>query len=221
MANDRDIPVDQLPAVLPDPDSEEWTRLLVASGIERDDAIARLYPQLLRIARFEARRRAGRLGIDGPEIDDVAHQAASDALIAIVSKLEQFRGESRFTTWAYKFVVFEVSTKLRRHFWRAPPIAMDTEDWERLPDRFGIDPDREYERRALIDAMREAVESTLTVHQREIFVAIVLQGTPLDVVVERQGSNRNAVYKTLFDARRKLRAALAANGHLEVEEVKG
>jgi RNA polymerase sigma-70 factor, ECF subfamily len=221
MANGPDIPVDERQVALPDPESEEWTRLLSAPGDQRDAAIARLYPYLLRVARAEARRRAGRFGIDGPEIDDIAHQAASDALIAIVAKLETFRGESRFTTWAYKFVVFEVSTKLRRHFWRAPSTAMDAEGWERLPDRFGVEPDREYERRVLVDAMRVAVESTLTVHQREVFVAIVLQGTPLDVVVEQQGSNRNAIYKTLFDARRKLRGALAANGHLEIEGVKG
>jgi RNA polymerase sigma-70 factor (ECF subfamily) len=201
-----------------DSESEAWVRSLGASGNEREDAIARLHALLLRVALFEARRRADRLGIDGPELDDLAHQAASDALLAIVAKLEQFRGESRFTTWAYKFAVFEVSTKFRRHFWTAPSIGMDSEEWERLPDRFGVEPDRASERRALIDAMHEAVETSLTDHQREIFVAIVLRGTPLDVVVEQLGSNRNAVYKTLFDARRKLRAVLAANGHLDIDE---
>jgi RNA polymerase sigma-70 factor (ECF subfamily) len=197
-----------------DPESEAWIRSLAASGGERDEAISSLYALLLRVARFEARRRADRLGIDGPELDDLAHQAASDALVAILAKLEQFRGDSRFTTWAYKFVVFEVSTKFRRHFWKAPPVAMDLEEWERLPDRFGVEPDRASERRALIDALKTAVESSLTAHQREIFVAIVLRGTPLDVVVEQLGSSRNAVYKTLFDARSKLRRVLAANGYL-------
>jgi RNA polymerase sigma-70 factor (ECF subfamily) len=97
---------------------------------------------------------------------------------------------------------------------------MGTEEWERLPDRFGIEPDQQSERRELIDAVREAVGSALTVHQREVFVAIVLRGTPLDVLVEQLGSSRNAIYKTLFDARRKLRGALAANGYLERDEVK-
>jgi RNA polymerase sigma-70 factor (ECF subfamily) len=220
MRAEPNVPADERRAASFDPESQEWMRSLNSSGDTHDDAIARLHAQLLRIARFEARRRADRLGIDGPEFDDLAHQAASDALVAIVAKLHQFRGESRFTTWAYKFVVFEVSTKFRRHFWNAPPVPMGTEEWERLPDRFGIEPDQQSERRELIDAVREAVGSALTVHQREVFVAIVLRGTPLDVLVEQLGSSRNAIYKTLFDARRKLRGALAANGYLERDEVK-
>jgi len=203
-----------------DPESEEWVRGLKGVGSERDAAIARLHALLLRVARLEAGRRSSQLRVDGPELDDLANQAASDALIAIVAKLDQFRGESRFTTWAYKFAVFEVSTKVRRHFWRSPPIAMGTEEWERLPDRFGVEPDRASERRELIDAMRDAVTSALSEHQRQVFVAIVLHGTPLDVLVEQLGSNRNAIYKTLFDARRKLRAVLAANGYLDSKEVR-
>ncbi|HWD24355.1 MAG TPA: sigma-70 family RNA polymerase sigma factor [Acidimicrobiales bacterium] len=203
-----------------DLESEAWIRSLGGSGNERDDAIARLHALLLRVARSEARRRANSLRIDGPELDDLAHQAASDALVAIVAKLEQFRGESRFTTWVYKFAVFEVSTKFRRHYWKSPPVAMESEEWERLPDRFGVEPERALERRALIDAMHEAVETSLTAHQREIFVAIVLRGTPLDVMVEQSGSNRNAIYKTLFDARGKLRDVLAANGHLGTERAR-
>ena len=204
-----------------DPDSEAWVRSLGASGVERDDAIGRLYELLVRVARAEARRRADRLGITGPEVEDLATQAASDALVAIVAKLDRFRGESRFSTWAYKFAIFEVSTKFRRHFWTARTTPMDSEEWERLPDRFGIEPDRIAERRELIDAMRVAVESALSARQREIFVAIVLRGVPLDVLVAQLGSSRNAIYKTLFDARRKLRAALVANGHLDSDEVRG
>ena len=140
--------------------------------------------------------------------------------VAIVAKLDQFRGESRFSTWVYKFAIFEVSTKFRRHFWTKPTTPMDPEEWERLPDRFGVEPDQLAERRELIDAMHIAVETALTARQRQIFVAIVLRGVPLDVLVEQLGSNRNAIYKTLFDARRKLRVALAANGHLDDDEVR-
>ena len=67
------------------------------------------------------------------------HQAAADALMDIIAKLGQFRGESRFTTWAYKFVIFEVSAKVGRHYWRHLGAAMAAEDWDRLPDRFGLD----------------------------------------------------------------------------------
>lgn len=203
-----------------DPESEAWVRSLGTSGAEREDAVRQLHELLVRAARAEARRRADHLGITGPEVVDLAIQAASDALVTIVAKLDQFRGESRFSTWAYKFAIFEVSTKFRRHFWTTPTTPMGPEEWERLPDRFGIEPDNIAERRELIDAMHVAVTSALTARQREIFVAIVLRGVPLDVLVEQLGSNRNAIYKTLFDARRKLRAALAANGHLDRDEVR-
>jgi RNA polymerase sigma-70 factor, ECF subfamily len=88
---------------------------------------------LLRVARAEVRRRGGQLRISGPELDDLAHQAAADAVVAIIAKIGEFRGESRFTTWAYKFVIFEVSGKIGRHFWRQPQVPMDTADWDRLP----------------------------------------------------------------------------------------
>jgi RNA polymerase sigma-70 factor (ECF subfamily) len=135
-------------------------------------------------------------------------------VIAIVAKLEQFRGESRFTTWAYKFVILEVSSKLGRHFWRHPPAPLGPDDWDRLPDRFGLAPELESEWRDLLDALRAAIDETLTARQRQVFVALVVHGIPLDALVEELGTNRNAIYKVMFDARRKLRAELVTNGYL-------
>jgi RNA polymerase sigma-70 factor, ECF subfamily len=195
-----------------DRESAEWLREL--TGGQREAAQARLHAELLRIARGEMRRRAGRLRVTGPELDDLTHQAAADALLAIIAKLGQFRGESRFATWAYKFVIFEVSTKVGRHYWRNPTVSLEAEDWDRLPDRFGFDPAQEAEWRDLLAALRRAVDEELTARQRRVFVAIVLNGVPLDALVIELASNRNAIYKTLFDARRKLRAALAAHGYL-------
>jgi RNA polymerase sigma-70 factor (ECF subfamily) len=203
----------EVPAGL-DAESAEWLQELAATGSRRDAALARLHERLLRIARKETARRAPRLAITGPELDDVAHQAAADALLAITAKVGQFRGESRFTTWAYKFVIFEVSAKIGRHFWRHPTVPMDAEDWERLPARFGFDPAHQAEWRDLLAALRRAVDTELTPRQREVFVAIVLNDVPLDTLVLPLASSRNAIYKMLFDARRKLRAALAANGYL-------
>ena len=197
-----------------DAESAEWLRALAAAGPRREAALARLHELLVRIARGEARRRGPRLQLTGPELDDLAYQAAADALIAITGKLGQFRGESRFTTWAYKFVIFEVSAKIGRHFWRHPSVPFDAEDWERLPDRFGFDPAQEAEWRDLLAALHRAVDEVLTARQRRVFIAIVLHGVPLDTLVIELASNRNAIYKTLFDARRKLRAALAANGYI-------
>jgi RNA polymerase sigma-70 factor (ECF subfamily) len=200
-----------------DPDSLWWVSSLSGAAEEKETAQVRLHDLLLRTARSEVRRRSGHLQITGPELDDVAHQAASDALIAITSKVEQFRGESRFTTWAYKFVIFEVSTKIGRHFWRHPRVPMDAEDWDRLPDRFGLAPASESEWRDLVAALYRAVDEVLTDRQRRIFVALVVNGVPLDALVAELGSNRNAIYKTMFDARRKLRAELVANGYLDTE----
>jgi RNA polymerase sigma-70 factor (ECF subfamily) len=197
-----------------DPESAEWLRVLGYTGPRREEALTRLHGMLVRIARNEARRRGPRLRITGPELDDLAYQAAADALVAITGKLGQFRGESRFTTWAYKFVIFEVSAKIGRHFWRHPAVPFDTEDWDRLPDRFGFDPAQQAEWRDLLGALHRAVDDKLTARQRAVFVAIVLNNIPLDTLVIELGTNRNAIYKTLFDARRKLRAALAANGYI-------
>jgi RNA polymerase sigma-70 factor, ECF subfamily len=198
-----------------DDESAGWLRALSEAGSRREAALARLHEMLLRIARSEAARRAPRLRIAGPELDDLAHQAAADALVAITGKIDQFRGESRFTTWAYKFVIFEVSTKIGRHFWRHPAAPLDAEDWERLPGRFGADPAHQAEWGDLFAALRRAVDSELTARQREVFVAIVLNEVPLDALVIHLGSSRNTIYKVLFDARRKLRAALVANGYLD------
>jgi len=197
-----------------DAESAEWLQTLAGTGPRREAALARLHEMLVRIARAEVRRRGPRLRITGPELDDLAYQAAADALLAITGKLGHFRGESRFTTWAYKFVIFEVSAKIGRHFWRHPAVPVDAEDWDRLPDRFGFDPAREAEWRDLLAALHRAVDEKLTVRQRAVFVAIVLNNVPLDTLVIELASNRNAIYKTLFDARRKLRAALVANGYM-------
>jgi RNA polymerase sigma-70 factor (ECF subfamily) len=197
-----------------DPDSGQWIRELGGAEPQREAALARLHGLLLRIARSELRRRGSQLRISGPELDDLAYQAAADALLAITVKLRQFRGESKFTTWAYKFVIFEVSAKIGRHFWATPAVPMDTEDWERLPDRLGLDPARETERRELADVVRRAVDEHLTLRQRQIFVAIVINGVPMDALVTELGTTRNTIYKTMFDARRKLRDALTASGYL-------
>jgi RNA polymerase sigma-70 factor (ECF subfamily) len=201
-----------------DPDSARWLQALADDGPRRESALAELYAMLLRAARYEAARRGPRVQITGPELEDLAGQAAGDALLAITRKVAQFRGESRFTTWAYKFVVFEVSAKIARHFWRHPTVPLDAERWDRLPDRFGLDPAQELEWRDLLAALRRAVDTELTPRQREVFVAIALNDVPPDALAIRLGSNRNALYKMMFDARRKLRAALAANGYVHDEE---
>jgi RNA polymerase sigma-70 factor (ECF subfamily) len=201
-----------------DPDrSSWWLTALSGSGADRDEALTRLHGMLLRVAAREVHRRGPAAGIGGPELDDVAQQAAGDATVAILAKLDTFRGESRFTTWAYRFVVLEVSSKLGRHYWRRPAVRLEAEEWDRLPARFGVDPPGHAQQRELIEAVRRAVDETLTDHQRGLFVAIVVNGVPLDALVARTGSSRGAIYKAICDARRKIRSFLIANGYLDNE----
>jgi RNA polymerase sigma-70 factor (ECF subfamily) len=199
-----------------DPESRRWLKTLDEGSPSRDEALAELHQLLLRAAHAELGRRRGRHPLAGPELEDLAHQAAHDAMLGIVNKLGQFRGESRFTTWAYKFVILEVSSKLGRHFWQRPTVRLEGAEWDRLPDRFGVSPHDHAAQAELVTALRRAVSDELTEHQRRVFVALVVDGVPLEALAIELGSNRNAIYKTMFDARRKLRAALVTNGHMEV-----
>lgn len=199
-----------------DAETEEWLESL--RGPRPEEATGRLFKLLLRVARGEIRRRNSAGVITGPEVDDLAHQAAADAVLLITRRIDDFRGESRFTTWACCFVIFEVSSKLGRHFWSHPLAGGDVPDWERLPDRFGVLPAEAAESRDLIAAVRVGVETCLTEKQREVFTAIVLQGIPLDALVIRMETNRNALYKIMFDARQKLRKELAARGFINPTE---
>jgi RNA polymerase sigma-70 factor, ECF subfamily len=203
-----------------DADSAGWVGRLTARGHDRESAVRDLHDLLVRAARREVRRRSAVAGFSGRELDDLATQAADDATYAVLAKVDQFRGESRFTTWAYRFVVLEVSHKVGRHFWRQPRAALTEEDWERLPDVLGAPPDHVVEVRELTRAVRRAVEVDLTDHQRLVFEAAVLNGIPLDALAVRNDTTRNALYKTLFDARRKIRAHLVANGYLGDEQSK-
>jgi RNA polymerase sigma-70 factor (ECF subfamily) len=203
-----------------DAESQMWVGALShASSAERYAAEARLHEMLLRIARSELHRRNASLRISGRELDDLAYQAAADAMMAITRKLSTFRGESRFATWAYKFVILEVSAKIGRNFWRERGVSFDAEDWDRLPDPFGLHPAGEAEGRDLAAALCSAVEEELTERQRRVFVALVLNGVPLDALIIELDTNRNAIYKMMFDTRRKLRAALVAKGYLSSNDV--
>ena len=175
--------------------------------------MATLRDALLRVASHELSRRRGQLGsIRGPEFDDLAQQAANDALMNILDRLDDFRGLSRFTTWAYKFTMFEVSGKVARHAWRRHPPNRDELAIERLPDSLAPRPGDRLEQHEQLKALSEAIDE-LTERQREVFVAIALNDVPIDVLAIQLGTNRNALYKNLFDARRNLRASMAAAGH--------
>jgi RNA polymerase sigma-70 factor (ECF subfamily) len=202
-------------AIALDRESAEWLRGLQADGPEREQAIERLHALLLRVARGEAARRRGTLPDRALEdVDDLCVQAASDALMAILDKLNTYRGAARFTTWAYKFAIYETSSRLRRHAWRQRKVEMDDTIWDRLPDT-AVAPLQRLERNQLMAALERAVREQLTERQRMIFQSVTVHDVPIDVLAERLASTRGAIYKTLHDARRKLRQALIEAGYGE------
>ena len=194
--------------------SRRWVERLRSDGPRHDHCLRELHALLLRVARREVHRRRSWLGgATGPELDDVAQQCANDALLGVIENLDSYRGDSRFTTWAYRLVVNHVSTKTRRHLWNGPQVHFGDANWDHLTDRLMPSPQGRSEQRAQLEALREAVQEILTARQREVFVSVALNDVPIDAVASRLDSNRGAIYKTLFDARMKLRAYLAEAGY--------
>jgi RNA polymerase sigma-70 factor, ECF subfamily len=192
--------------------TQAWLDALSASGPAYDQAVECLHDLLLRAARFEvSRRRASLYHVRGEELEDIATQAADDALVAVLGKLGEFRGASRFTTWAYKFALLEAGVRLRRRAWQAREIVLDSDSWARLGNA-APGPDADAERSELLHALAGSIGDALTPHQRQVLVSLAIDGVPIDVLAERLGSTRGALYKTLHDARRKLRATLADRG---------
>jgi RNA polymerase sigma-70 factor (ECF subfamily) len=190
------------------PDTDAWLAALRGPPSARDGAVAELHALLLRAARFELGRRQ----IRHDERDDLATQAADDALVAVLAKLDTFRGASRFTTWAYKFALLEAGVKARRRAWHGREVGLDADAWLAPADP-APSAQEALEAGELLAALQHAVRTVLTPHQRDVFVALALRGVPIDVLAERLGSRRGALYKTLHDARRKLRVALADAGY--------
>jgi RNA polymerase sigma-70 factor (ECF subfamily) len=201
----------EVPAVrsrLLDTESREWLASLRSDGAEQAAAIERLHDLLLRAARFEvARRRPGLPHLRGNELDDIAQEAADDALMSVLGRLDDFRGASRFTTWVYKFALYEAAVKLRRRAWQGREVPLEPETWGMFASS-GATPEGEAQQGELLRAVQDGIAEALTPRQREVLVALALNGVPIDVLAERLGSTRGALYKTLHDARAKLRAHL-------------
>jgi RNA polymerase sigma-70 factor, ECF subfamily len=193
-------------------ESRAWIEALRGSGAHREQALARLHALLLRAARFEVgRRRATLPHLRGNELDEIALEAADDALMSVLARLDDFRGASRFTTWVYKFALLETAVKLRRRAWQQRELPLEPEAWSLFPAAT-VGPAEQTEQRELLASLRDAIESILTPHQRRVLVTLTLNDVPIDVLAERLNTTRGALYKTLHDARRKLRKHLEDNG---------
>jgi RNA polymerase sigma-70 factor (ECF subfamily) len=198
--------------------ADDWLDALRDSGPRHDAAVARLHSMLVGAARFEVvRRRASLPHLRGEALDDLAAQSADDALVAVLGKLDDFRGDSRFTTWAYKFALLEAAVRLRRLAWQGREVPLEPDSWALLAAA-GSSPELEVEMRELMDAVRGAIQKQLTPRQREVLLATTVAGVPIDVLADRLDTTRGALYKVLHDARRKLRACLLDQG-FDVEEM--
>jgi RNA polymerase sigma-70 factor (ECF subfamily) len=189
---------------------EDWIAELTSEGSVREDALRRLHALLLRAARFQVSRMSAMRAAVGPaQIEDIINLAADEAMVAVLGKLATFEGRSRFTTWAYKFAVLQAAVELRRQAWSHREVPLDAAPplIEPRPS-----PDQYAEGAEFAAAARDAIDRVLTPHQRRIALALLVDEVPIDVLAERLGTNRNALYKTLHDARGRLRTHLAAQG---------
>ena len=160
-----------------DEESRAWLADLRSS---EDAAVERLHALLLRAARFEvARRRPTLPNLRGNELDDIALEAADDALMSVLARLDDFRGESRFTTWVYKLALYEAAAKLRRRSWQGREVPLEPESWA-VFESASQRPAEQAELGELLAAIKRGIETALTSRQRDVLVALALNGVPID-----------------------------------------
>jgi RNA polymerase sigma-70 factor (ECF subfamily) len=196
----------------------EWLSALQASGAEQAAALTDLRAYVLRAALYALRRSRGNLGrLASAEINQLAEDCAQEAVLAILQHVGEFRGESRFTTWVYSFAINIALVAIRREGWKRVSLDQlmdnpDLDEWTAREGRAATDPHRRTLQAETLAVIREAIDHHLSDRQRQALKAIVFEGVPLDEVARHWGSNRNAVYKLLHDARRKLKAHLEERG---------
>jgi RNA polymerase sigma-70 factor (ECF subfamily) len=193
------------------PDPGDWVQALTLPGPGQATAMLRLHELLLRAARHQAWRMRPMLGGGGADlVEEIANQAADEAMVSLLAKLPTFEGRSRFTTWAYKFAILQTAVEVRRYAWLDREVPLD--DPELIVERAGS-PEQYAEAADVAVALRTAISEVLSPHQRRIVLALLIDEVPVDVLAERLGSSRNALYKTLHDARTRLRTRLITTGY--------
>lgn len=199
--------------------NKEWVRELAVTGAGQAQAIEDLRLVLRRGALYVFSRHL----IDSKahpheKILGLAEDCAQDALLAILARLHEFRGDSQFTTWAYKFAIHFALATSRREAWKGVSIEQLQEetgsfDWRFHDQHFRLDPELPTLQSEIWKIIRQVIRSELTDRQRQVLKLMVFDQVPMDVVVERLNTNRNAVYQLLHDARVKIKARLLAHGY--------
>ncbi|MEO5608515.1 MAG: sigma-70 family RNA polymerase sigma factor [Ornithinibacter sp.] len=212
---DDPVPVGLSPARGPrgrEVEPEDWVAALATPGPAQDDAMRRLHALMVRAAAHQVWRMRSALPDPSPHaVDDLANQAADEAMTALLGKLHTFEGRSRFSTWAFKFAILQAATEVRRIQWQHREVEL--RDLE-LQAPAHAAPDKAAEAHDLGSALVRAMRTTLTPHQRRVAIALLIDGVPIDVLADRLGSTRGALYKTVHDVRVRLRAELVTTGHL-------
>ncbi len=189
--------------------NSEW--LVDLRGPNRDLAIRDLREILIRGLTYAL---ANRIKTD---LEIIVQDFAQDAVLRILDKLDTFRGESRFTTWAQKIAVRVAFTELRRQRWKDISIEdlLPEESLDFTPTILADpspDPEKRADQTMLAEMVHEMITEELTERQRTAMMAIMAGGMPLDEVADRMGTNRNALYKLIHDARKRMQRNLLNRG---------
>lgn len=200
--------------------NQEWVLTLSTPDPYQEQAIEELRQLLLRASLYTLVTHLEDLrGLEDHERLAMAEDCAQEALMAVMARLDEFRGESKFTTWAYKFGVNIALTRARHERWKQVSLddiseEGDALDWLNRVDALrGASAERPALQHEAWTAIREVVRTQLTPRQRQVLKWIAFDGIPMDVIVQRLDSNRNAIYKMLHDARLKVKRHLAAHGY--------
>jgi RNA polymerase sigma-70 factor (ECF subfamily) len=201
-----------------DEDPADWVQALTDGGPAQHVALRKLHDLMLRAARHQVNRmRAALPDNSAATVDVMVNQAADEAMTALLAKLHTFEGRSRFTTWAYKFAILQAATEVRRVQWQHRDVQLRDLEWTPTSDHLG--PERVAEGNDLAAAVTQAMRRVLTPHQRRVATALLVDEVPIDVLAARLGTSRGALYKTVHDARCRLRADLMSRGYLPLRPV--
>lgn len=200
----------------------DWVHELSTPGPRQAAAMRQLHGLMLRAAGHQvARMRAVLPDSSQPTVDVIVNQAADEAMTALLGKLHTFEGRSRFTTWAFKFAILQAATDVRRVQWQHREVELRDLDLATTPDSPHESPEHHAEAADLAVAVAASMHEVLTPHQRRVAVALLVDGVPIDVLAERLGTTRGALYKTVHDVRGRLRADLVGKGYLSAAPTSG
>ena len=194
------------------PTNDEWIPLLSAEGPMREVTVSHLHRLLVKAASHQVHRMPDAVALGHARREEVIHAAADEATISVLSRLDSFEGRSKFTTWAFKFGILHAGVELRRAVWRDREIQLHDLTDPVQPEH--TSPEAHVEGGDLAQAVRAGMEEALTEHQRRVATALLIDEVPIDVLADRLGTNRGALYKTLHDARKRLRAHLTNQGFM-------